>query len=83
MTKIELKFPLKLADGREVKSINLRAATVKDLKTAQRMAETKEDVDTCLISVLADEKLTNEDVEGLALADWAAVQATFQSTLGG
>ena len=47
------------------------------------MAQTKEDVDTCLISVLADEKLTNEDVEGLSLLDWAAVQATFQSTLGG
>lgn len=81
MTKIELKHPIKLADGRELTTISLRDATVKDLKLAQRMAQTKEDVDTCLIAVLADEKLTNEDVEGLALSDWAAVQATFQSTL--
>jgi hypothetical protein len=80
MTKIELKTPIKTPSG-EVKTITLRRATVRDLKQAQRVADNPSDVDTWLVSILSEEKLTNEDVEGLDLADWAEVQAAFQSQL--
>jgi len=80
MTKIELKTPIKTPGG-EVKTITLRRATVRDLKQAQRAADNPSDVDTWLVSILSEEKLTNEDVESLDLADWAEVQAAFQSQL--
>jgi hypothetical protein len=80
VTKIELKTPIKTTNG-EVKTITLRRATVRDLKQAQRVADNPSDVDTWLVSILSEEKLTNEDVEGLDLADWAEVQAAFQSQL--
>lgn len=73
--QVVLKFPISDGTGKTVDTITLRRGTLKDLKQAQRNADYESaDVDTWLVSILAEEKLTFEAVEMLDLADWTEVQ---------
>jgi hypothetical protein len=79
---VQLKFPITNGLGQKIDTITLRRGVLKDLKQAQRNADGNAgDVDTWLVSILAEEKLVFEDVERLDLADWAEVQARLQGLL--
>lgn len=78
---IRLQFPLSTPNGK-IETITLRRGIVRDLRMAQRAAEgVAADVDLWLVTRLAHESLTFEDVDGLDLADWSEVQARLQSFL--
>jgi hypothetical protein len=75
--KVDLAFPLKTPSG-EVKSITFRRGKAKDMMAAQRIEPDTARRELVLMSMLAEEKLTPEDLEELDLADLADVQNTFQ-----
>lgn len=77
MTKIDLKFPLKLADGRELTSLTLRRAKVRDLKQAMKVNEKTEDQEIGLIAQLCG--LLPEDLEEMDLADYRQLQDAFRA----
>lgn len=70
-----LQYPIKNGAGEEIKTITLRRGKLRDLKLAQRNADgVSIDVDPWLVSILAQESLTFEDIEGLDMADWSDIQ---------
>lgn len=75
--KADLAFPLKTPSG-EVKSITFRRGKAKDMMAAQRIESDTARRELVLMSMLAEEKVTPEDLEELDLADLADVQNTFQ-----
>ncbi len=81
---IELQYPIKTADGREIKTVTLMGRPkVRDLRRAQR--ENKGDdaaQELALLASLTEEKLTLEDMEELDLADFAKVQEPFHKMVG-
>ncbi len=78
MPTLQLKHAIKLADGSMLQTITLRRPKVRDLKEAQRLAQSDEEREMALVALLSEEKLTPEDVEELDLADYAQVQAAFR-----
>jgi hypothetical protein len=76
--RVSLEVPLKTPNG-EVKTITFRRGQVKDMMAAQRI-EPNDNAqrELVLMSMLAEEKLTPEDLQELDLADMAEVQAAFQ-----
>lgn len=79
MSTIQLKHPVKLANGQTLSALTLRRPKVRDLKEAQRLAKSDEEREMALVALLSEEKLTPEDVEELDLADYAQVQAAFRN----
>lgn len=75
--KITLKYPLKLADGKTLSSVELRRAKVRDLKAAARAGTTDEEQEISLLAILAN--MTPEDVEELDLADYRQLQDDFRA----
>ena len=79
--KIDLKYPIKTGDGRQWASLELRRATVGDLKAAQRVSDLAEEQEIALIARLTG--LLPEDVELLDLADFRRLQDSFRAALEG
>lgn len=79
--KIDLKYPIKTGDGRQLASLELRRATVGDLKAAQRVSDLAEEQEIALIARLTG--LLPEDVELLDLADFRRLQDSFRAALEG
>lgn len=78
---VNLKSPIKTGKG-ELSQITLRRAKVRDLKEVQRMGLPDADQELMMIARLSEEKLTQEDVEELDLADYAEVQRVFRQLVG-
>lgn len=79
--KIDLKYSIKTGDGKQVTSLELRRATVADLKAAQRAADRPDEQEIALIARLTG--LVPEDVELLDLADFKRLQDSFRAALDG
>lgn len=79
--KIDLKYQIKTGDGRQLASLELRRATVGDLKAAQRVSDLAEEQEIALIARLTG--LLPEDVELLDLADFRRLQDSFRAALEG
>jgi uncharacterized protein (DUF58 family) len=78
MVCITLDTPLNTPNG-TVSTITLRRGKAKDMMAAQRAEKDPARGEILLISMLAQEKVTPEDLEELDMADLAEVQAAFQS----
>lgn len=79
MTEICLKYPVKLASGKELTAVTLRRAKVGDLKASARGNPAQEDQEIALIALLAG--LTPEDVHEIDMADYKALQDAFRGLL--
>lgn len=75
---VELEVPLNTPSG-VVSTITFRRGKAKDMMAAQRIEADPARRELVLMTMLAEEKLTPEDLEELDLADLAEVQAAFQS----
>lgn len=76
---VALETPLNTPSG-VVSTITFRRGKAKDMMNAQRLEpEDAPRRELVLMTMLAEEKLTPEDLEELDLADLAEVQAAFQS----
>lgn len=75
---VELEVPLNTPSG-VVNTITFRRGKAKDMMAAQRIEADPARRELVLMTMLAEEKLTPEDLEELDLADLAEVQAAFQS----
>jgi hypothetical protein len=74
---VGLLYPLQTPNG-EVKTISFRRGKAKDMMAAQRIESNPARAEVVLMALLAQEKLTAEDLEELDLADLANVQKAFQ-----
>ncbi len=75
---VALEVPLNTPSG-VVNTITFRRGKAKDMMAAQRIEADPARRELVLMTMLAEEKLTPEDLEELDLADLAEVQASFQS----
>ena len=77
LTSVALALPLQTPTG-EVSTITFRRGKAKDMMAAQRIEADPARRELVLMAMLAQEKITPEDLEELDLADLAEVQVTFQ-----
>lgn len=77
--EICLKYPVKLAGGKELSKLSLRRAKVSDLKEAQRAGDKPDAQEVALLARLAG--LVPEDLLELDLADYKALQDAFRVML--
>lgn len=78
MLRIKIDMPLNTPNG-VVDTITLRRGKAKDMLLAQQREKDPARSEILLISMLAQEKVTPEDLEELDMADLVEVQAAFQS----
>lgn len=74
---VALREPLKLADGRILTEIVLRAPRVRDLKAAQRASADPVEQELAMLARLTG--LVPEDLDEMHLADYARLQARFRA----
>lgn len=83
MKTIDLKHPIKLANGETLKTITLtRLPTRKDFKEAQKVSTDEDDQVWVMICNLSAEKLVLEDTDALVLADVKAITEVFREFAG-
>lgn len=70
----ELSESFVTGDGRTLNSISLRKGTVRDMRNAQRGAETNAEYEVNLITSLTVEKLTPEDLDNMDMNDYGDIQ---------
>ena len=75
--QVSLQIPLQTPSG-VIHSLTFRRGKVRDMLAAQRIEEDAARRELVLMSILAQEKITVEDLEELDLVDFTAVQAAFQ-----
>lgn len=82
LEKFTLSNPLKLADGRTIKEINLRRAKYRDLRQVQRQHVDPADQQVALFALTSEEKLTPEDFNDLDLEDFMKMNMFFRRIMG-
>lgn len=82
LEKFELEYPVRLADGRDVKVVHLRRPKVRELKQAQRQSDDPAEQQFVLMSLMSQEKLTPEDFDDLDLADYMKMNRFFRRIMG-
>jgi hypothetical protein len=78
--EIQLEYPFKSLAG-EVSVLHMRRPKMRDMRQLDKMNLSKGDLDLYLITRLAQEKLTIEDLEEMDFADYAKVLNQFQDVL--
>ncbi|KHS67350.1 phage tail assembly protein [Pectobacterium brasiliense] len=75
-----LSIPYSTAAGVKLESLSLRRLQVKDLKAVRKISDKAEDWDDLLIA--RSSGLPPEDLDGMDLADYLALQKRFQHLTG-
>ncbi|WJV52750.1 phage tail assembly protein [Prodigiosinella aquatilis] len=76
----QLSVPYSTAAGVPIETLTLRRLLVKDLKAVQRISKQPEDWDDLLLS--RSSGLVPEDLDGMDLGDYLALQKRFQAITG-
>ncbi|MCV9878849.1 phage tail assembly protein [Brenneria izbisi] len=75
-----LSIPFTTAAGVRIESLNLRRLQVKDLKAVRKISDNAADWDDLLISRASG--MLSEDLDGMDLADYLALQKRFHQLTG-
>ncbi|WES88057.1 phage tail assembly protein [Dickeya fangzhongdai] len=75
-----LSIPYTTAAGVRIESLTLRRLQVKDLKAVRKVSTVPDDWDDLLIA--RSSGLVPEDIDGMDLADYLALQKRFQQLTG-